>query len=184
MDPKEKTIDKASRKMLEVAADNDLCTIWDRFDTLQPQCGFGKMGICCRICSMGPCRIDPFGEGADRGACGATAGIIAARNLARMIAAGAAAHSDHGRDVAHTLLLAAEGKADGYEIKDENKLKSLAGELEIKIEGRTKKEIAKDVAEALFAEFGQQHGELKFIQRAPEARKKLWREPAGVCVKV
>ncbi len=180
----DRTIDKASRKMLEITEKENISTAWDRFDALQPQCGFGKLGICCRICTMGPCRIDPFGEGPDRGVCGATADIIVARNLIRMIAGGAAAHSDHGRDIAHTLLMTAEGKTKGYEIKDEKKLKTLAKELGIKTDGRKKNEIAKDVAETLFAEFGQQHGELKFVQRAPEPRKKIWRElgimPRGI----
>mgnify|MGYP002064120728 CR=1 FL=1 len=78
---------------------------------------------------MGPCRISPFeDEGPQRAICGATADIIVARNLIRMIAGGAAAHSDHGRDLAHTLLLTAEGKSGGYDIKDEIKLAALAGE--------------------------------------------------------
>ena len=66
----------------------------------QPQCGFCELGLSCRICVMGPCRIDPFGDGPQRGVCGADADIMVARNLARMVAAGAASHSDHGRDLA------------------------------------------------------------------------------------
>ena len=128
-----KTIDKASEQVLKKAEKEKIETAWDRLESMQPECGFGQLGICCRNCVMGPCRIDPFGEGAKTGICGATADIIAARGIARMIAAGAAAHSDHGRDVAHTLLMTAEGKTKGYEIKDEQKLKSLAEELGIKI---------------------------------------------------
>jgi anaerobic carbon-monoxide dehydrogenase catalytic subunit len=47
------------------------------------------------------------GEDTRKGLCGATANTIAARNFARMVAAGAAAHSDHGRGVAETFLAAA-----------------------------------------------------------------------------
>ena len=40
------------------------------------------------------------------------------------------------------------------------------------------------MAEKIFAEFGQQHGELNFIQRAPEARREIWRKlgimPRGI----
>ena len=57
-----------------------------------------------------------------------------ARNLLRMIAGGAAAHSDHGRDVAHTLLLMAEGKAKDYRVKDERKLRQLAEEYGVGVE--------------------------------------------------
>lgn len=133
---------------------------------------------------MGPCRIDPFGEGPSRGVCGATADTIVARNLARMIAGGAAAHSDHGRDVAHTLLLTAEGKSGGYEIKDEAKLKALAAEYGIETEGRSKEEIALDLARAVYAEFGKQEGPIQFTRRAPAKRVSLWQslgiDPRGI----
>ena len=111
--------DKASQVMLKKAAEAQIETVWDRYETMQPQCGFGSLGICCRICSMGPCRIDPFGKGPQAGVCGANADTIAARNLIRMIAGGAAAHSDHGRDIAHTLLMVAENPNSDYEVKDE-----------------------------------------------------------------
>jgi len=183
-DKKNRSVDPAAQKMIGKVCETGLETAWDRYDKMLPQCGFGELGICCRICVMGPCRIDPFGEGPQRGICGATADIIAARNLLRMIAAGSAAHSDHGRDVAHTLLMASEGKAEGYEVKDEKKLRTVAGELGIKTEGRNKNEIAKDVAEKAFGEFGKQHGELMFIQRAPKLRQDLWRKlgvvPRGI----
>ena len=103
---KKRSIDPASLAMLDVATDAGIQTAWDRLELQEPQCGFGRLGICCRNCTMGPCRIDPFGDGPSEGICGATADIIAARNLIRMIAGGAAAHSDHGRDIAHTLLMA------------------------------------------------------------------------------
>ena len=103
-----RSADPATVEMLTLAADQNLSVAWDRYEAMQPQCGFGQLGICCRTCTMGPCRIDPFGDGPSEGVCGATADIIAARNLIRMIAGGAAAHSDHGRDIAHTLLMAAE----------------------------------------------------------------------------
>ena len=124
-----KSIDNAALEMIELAKKKGLETAWDRYEKMLPQCGFGQLGICCRICVMGPCRIDPFGEGPQKGICGATSDIIAARNLMRMIAAGAAAHSDHGRDIAHTLLLASEDKAQGYSIKGKNRLYELAGEM-------------------------------------------------------
>jgi len=183
-DPKNRSIDPASQCMLDVAAEAGMETAWDRFDKMQPQCGFGQLGLCCRICSMGPCRIDPFSDDEQCGICGATAGIIAARNLARMIAGGAAAHSDHGRDIAHTLLMAATGECDDYQIKDDRKLKALAGELGVETDSRGIKEIARDVAEKAFAEFGQQHGELNFAHRAPEPQQENWRKqgvmPRGI----
>jgi carbon-monoxide dehydrogenase catalytic subunit len=171
---RERSMDVASQAMLVEAEKAGLEVAWDRLEKQQPQCGFGELGVCCRNCNMGPCRIDPFGEGPTRGVCGATADIMVARGLLRMIAAGAAAHSDHARDAAHTLKLTAEGKGGGYEIKDEAKLQSLASEYGIATEGRSKEEIALDLANAALAEFGQQEGPIQFTRRAPAKRVELW----------
>lgn len=176
--------DRATQYMLKKANDAHTVTVWDRYEGMQPQCGFGSLGICCRICNMGPCRIDPFAEEEQTGVCGAPTDTIVARNLARMIASGAAAHSDHGRDVADALLLAAEGKTKDYKIQDEEKLRILAQEYEIKTDGRSREEVAGELAKKILGEFGQQHGELRMPSRAPESRVKIWREaeimPRGV----
>jgi carbon-monoxide dehydrogenase catalytic subunit len=180
-----RSIDPATHEMLAQAEELDLDTAWDRYEAQLPQCGFGELGVCCRHCNMGPCRISPFEEeGPKAGVCGATADIIVARGLLRMIAAGAAAHSDHGRDIAHALLLTAEGKGGGYEIKDEAKLQALAAEYGIKTDGRSKEEIALDLAHAAYAEFGKQEGPIQFTRRAPEKRVALWQslgiDPRGI----
>jgi len=175
-----KSVDPATQKMLEHAEKLELETAWDRYDKMLPQCGFGELGLCCRICNMGPCRISPFEDtGPKKGICGATADIIVARNLIRMIAGGAAAHSDHGRDLAHTLLLTAQGKSGGYEIKDETKLAALAREYGIETKGRIKEEIALDLAQKVYAEFGKQEGFVQFSRRAPKKRVELWKK-AGI----
>ncbi|HHN93396.1 MAG TPA: carbon monoxide dehydrogenase, partial [Anaerolineae bacterium] len=180
-----RSIDPAALEMLARAEELHLETAWDRYEAMLPQCGFGELGVCCRNCNMGPCRISPFDdEGPKLGICGATADTIVARNLTRMIAAGAAAHSDHGRDIAHTLLLTAEGKGGGYEIKDVEKLKRVAAEYGIETEGRSKEEIALDLARAAYAEFGKQEGPIQFTRRAPEKRVELWEalgiDPRGI----
>ena len=177
------SIDPASQQMVKLAG-GEFEFAWDRYQAQQPQCGFGQLGVCCRICVMGPCRIDPFGQGPQKGVCGATADMIAARNLVRMIASGSAAHSDHGRDVAHTLLTAATDPNCDYKVRDGKKARTLAKEFGIETNGKSDAEIAKAVAEMCFGEFGQQHGELKFAQRAPDEQKRRWREnrvmPRGV----
>ena len=99
----ERSIDPASQAVLLKAKENGIETAWDRYEKQLPQCSFGQLGICCRNCNMGPCRIDPFGEATEKGICGATADIIVARNLLRTIAAGAAAHSDHARGCSANL---------------------------------------------------------------------------------
>jgi len=113
-----KSIDRTVNTMLEKTSEQGVETIWDRSDQQKARCGFGEQGLCCRACYMGPCRIHPKGKGAQYGVCGASAEVIVSRNFARMVAAGASAHSDHGREVAKTLLLAAESADSGYTIKD------------------------------------------------------------------
>jgi len=182
--PNKKTIDPATQQMLDRAKKEGLATSWDRLEAMSPQCGFGQLGICCTVCHMGPCRVDPFGEGPQNGVCGANADTIAARNLLRHIAVGAASHSDHGRDVAHTLHLASKGATHDYEVKDEKKLKEVAANYNISTEGKSKEAIAEEIANKALAEFGQQHGELEFIKRAPKKRQEIWRKldivPRGI----
>jgi len=168
--------DKATQKMIKHASNENIQTVWDRFEAMQPQCGFGKLGLCCRHCSMGPCRIDPFGEGPQVGVCGADADTIAARHLVRMIAAGTAAHSDHGRTVVHTLQMAAEGGESAYKIKDEAKLRKIAEIYGIKTENRAAKDIAADLVKETKKEFGQQDGFLQIAGTAPKARIDLWKK--------
>jgi carbon-monoxide dehydrogenase catalytic subunit len=177
MEPKGRSSDKAAQEMLKHANKAGLETAWERFEQQEPQCGFGRLGICCRICSMGPCRIDPFEDGPQAGVCGANADTIAARNLLRMIAAGAAAHSDHGRDIAHTFKMAAESESCDYMIKDELKLREVAARYGIKVEGRQTKEIACDLANVMLAEFGKQDGTLISASAyPPPARQKIWQQ--------
>jgi len=179
-----RSIDQTIAPLLKKAREDGVETVWDRLEKQLPQCGFGQLGICCRNCAMGPCRIDPFGEGADKGVCGATADTIAARNFIRMIAAGAAAHSDHGRGVAETLLAVANGKTSDYKVKDEQKLIAVALDFGIKVEGKGTNEILKEVAHLALAEFGNQEGEIRYLKKAPLKRQELWRKkgiaPRGI----
>ena len=177
-----KTTDKVAKFLIDKAKEDGVELAWDRLEKQQPQCGFGLLGICCRNCNMGPCRIDPFG-GVEKGVCGATADVIVARNLCRMIASGAAAHSDHGRDMVLTLLLMAEGEAKDYKVTDSEKLKKIAKEYGIDV-NRSDTEVAKDLAKEIMREFGIEKGYIQFIERAPEKRKEIWRKlgiiPRGI----
>jgi anaerobic carbon-monoxide dehydrogenase catalytic subunit len=179
-----KSIDSAVTYLLEKNEQRGIKTVWERSEEQNPRCGFGEKGLCCRNCYMGPCRINPTGKKPQQGVCGATAEVIVARNFARMIAAGAAAHSDHGRDVAEALLHAASGPERGSSIKDIAKLKKVAQILGVSTENRPNAEIAREVAEKALENFGRQEGEIDFVRRAPETRQALWREqgivPRGV----
>src|SRR5512146_2488821 len=177
-----KSIDPATIKMLKKAAADGCETVFDRAEAMKP-CPIGAEGSCCKNCAMGPCRVpapkkkDGAGEKAKRaGLCGATAETISARNFARMVAAGTAAHSDHARGIAETFLATAKGKVPEFSIKDEQKLYQVANDLGVEIGDRSVQEIAVEVGEKCVAEVGRQEGELEFVKRAPAKRQDIWRK--------
>jgi len=159
----QKTMDPAVQEMLLRAEQMGIETVWDRYQAQLPQCGFGELGPCCRFCLQGPCRVDPFGEGPQRGICGADANSIVARNLARAIAAGTAAHSGHAKHLAHTLLRWAEGKAPDYGVKDEAKLRAVASRLGIPLDGKDVRQLAREVAEAALADFSEKETPVAWV---------------------
>ena len=182
-----RSVDPASVEMIEKAAADGCQTVFDRAEAMKP-CPIGAEGSCCRNCAMGPCRV-PLPKGREetveekrkrRGVCGATAETISARNFVRMIAAGSAAHGDHGRRIAELFQSVANGKAPGYQLKDEQKLLQLALEFGVEIKSRSNQEIAKDIAGIAIGEFGKQEGELRMISRAPLKRQEIWREQGVV----
>ncbi len=178
----ERSMDPAAQAMLIRADALGIGTAFTRAENLAPcPIGSGQKGVCCKNCYMGPCRITKDGQ---VGVCGATLETIAARNLARGIAAGAAAHSDHGRDLVFTLEAVAKGEAPGYAIRDTAKLWDVAHRVGIPTEGRTVNDVALDVANKAMSEFGQQRGELVYLKRAPKKRYELWKKqdltPRGI----
>ncbi len=175
----QRTLDKSALPLLEKAMSEGLETVWDRLEEQQPQCGFGQLGVCCNRCTLGPCRIDPFEDGPKKGVCGADADLIAARNFLDDLSTGAAAHSDHGREVVETLLQTAMGQAKGYSITDEDKLKVLAQEMGIEFEAQDVQKTAKELALALLEEFGTVKNRINFASRAPEKTREAWTK-AGI----
>jgi carbon-monoxide dehydrogenase catalytic subunit len=176
----EKTADPAAIEMLIRADELGISTAFSRADDMVP-CNIGGAGMCCKICGMGPCRLTKDGQ---TGVCGATIDTIQARNFTRAVAAGAAAHSDHGRDMAFTLKAVANGETEGYVLRDVAKLRSIAAIYDIPIEGRSPSEIANDLADLYIAQFGQQKGKIVVTKRAPKKRQQLWAErgilPRGI----
>lgn len=150
------TTDPAVSEVARLAAEQGVETVFDRFRAQQPQCGFGSLGLCCRVCWKGPCRIDPFGAGPQKGICGADRHTIAARQLTRMMAAGAAAHADHGRHILYALQKLIAGKAEALSIKDSGKLLATATRLGIETKDRAIMDVAQDVVDASFEDFSNQ----------------------------
>jgi carbon-monoxide dehydrogenase catalytic subunit len=172
----EQSSDPAAQEMLIRADELGIGTAFSRADEMVP-CNIGGAGMCCKICGMGPCRLTKAGQ---TGVCGATIDTIQARNFIRSIAAGAAAHSDHGRDMAFTLKAVANGETEGYMIRDVAKLRMVAASVGIRVEGRSPKEIANELADLYIAQFGQQRGQVVVTKRAPKKRQKLWEERGAV----
>ena len=139
-----------------------------------PHCGFGEAGTCCRICSMGPCRITPK---APRGICGCDVHGIVGRNYLRFTAGGSATHSDHGREIMHTLYQTREG--GNYQVKHPEKLKRIAKEWGVETESKDIYDLAHEIAEIGLLEYGKPFGTQRFLKRAPEHTQKLWNE-AGI----
>lgn len=183
-DDRKLSIAADARQMLRIARENNIETVWDRLQAQEPQCGYCSLGLSCRNCAMGPCRIDPFGDGPQKGVCGADGDVIVARNLARTIAAGASAHSDHGRDILEALYHVGTGETNAYQISDEAKLHRLAGEYGISIEGKDNKTIARELAWEMMEDFGTRKEEITFLKRVPEKRRTLWHKigvtPRGI----
>ena len=183
---KVRSIDSATISMIEKAQKENISTVFFRADEIKP-CPIGIEESCCKICGMGPCRMPRSKKGEEkerRGVCGATVETVVARNFARKIAAGTAAHSDHAREVVETFIKAAQGKAQGFAIKDHVKLLEVALDFGVDIEGRDPNEIALEVGEKALAEFGKQNGELVYIKKAPLKRQQIWRKwgvvPRGI----
>jgi carbon-monoxide dehydrogenase catalytic subunit len=176
----------STQKMIDRGRELEVDTVFDRAESMKP-CPIGADGSCCKNCSMGPCRVPlPKKEGEPQkvGVCGATAETIAARNFIRMVAGGAAAHSDHGRGVAEVFLAAARGEVPGYGIKDVQKLLQVGLDFGLDVENMDQTELAIKVGELALAEYGKQEGEIVFAKRAPLKRQEIWRNnnlmPRGV----
>ena len=201
VDPRTSSVDPATIQTLAKAQADGVETIFDRALTMKP-CNIGEQGTCCKMCAQGPCRMPlpkkGFEDGKDtrKGLCGATPETVAARNFARMVAAGAAAHSDHGRGVAEVFLAAARRETDDFRIQDTEKLLQIAPDFEVAttevveengekvVKERDIYDIAVEVGEKALGQWGQQDGEIYYAKRAPEATYKNWQDldvvPRGI----
>lgn len=175
------TIWDDAKAMIKKGRKEGIETVHERLAQQTPHCKFCELGTTCRNCTMGPCRISAK---MPRGVCGADADVVVARNFGRFVAGGSAGHSDHGRDLIEVLEAIVEGETKDYQIKDEAKLLRIAGEMGIETEGRELMDVANDLVDCCFADFGSRKKELSFLSRVPEVRKEKWAKlgmtPRGV----
>ncbi len=164
-----------ARKMLTKARKDGVETAWDRLETQTPHCVFCEKGLTCKNCVMGPCRISVREGGKrQRGVCGADGDVIVARNFGRFVAGGSAGHSDHGRDLIEVLEAIVDGSTKDYRITDEAKLMRIAAEVGIATEGRAVMDVAADLVDACYADFGSRRKEIMFTSRVPQKRREIW----------
>ncbi len=170
-----------AKQMIVKAQKDGVETVWDRLESQSPHCPFCEQGLTCQKCTMGPCRIS---EKKPRGVCGADADLTVARNFGRFVAGGAAAHSDHGRDLVETLHAIGQGKTTDYEVRDPDKLTRLAAEIGVDASGKSVQELALVVAESMIRDFGFKNNDIGFMSRVPAKRKDVWAKvgitPRGV----
>jgi len=169
------TICESTIQMLERGRRDGVETAFDRAANMKA-CPIGADSACCKHCSMGPCRLnakDPYGK---VGVCGATIDTIQARNFARMVASGAAAHTDHGMSMLDLFREVVNGNIQDYKIKDPIKLEEVAKSIGIETADRKLEEIAKDLYEELERTYTQVEGEIPFAQRVPEKTLETWRK--------
>ena len=146
-----RTIDPAALAVIDRNSENGRHeTAYERYVKMQPQCNFGRTGVCCRICLQGPCRIT---KKSSKGVCGAHGYTIVARNLIRAISGGTAAHSDHSRHMLYALMEVLEGKAPDYGVEDPAKLRRVASRLGIEIEGKDDHQLLEAVLQQAISDF-------------------------------
>ncbi len=175
LDTREVTTCEATAQMLRKAERDGVETAFHRAAEMKP-CPIGADSACCKHCSMGPCRLiskDPY---AKVGVCGATIDTIQSRNFARMIASGAAAHTDHGMSMLDLFREVVNGRITDYGIKDPIKLEAVAQEIGIETEGREIRDIALDLYRELERTYTQVDGEIPFAKRVPPKTLETWRK--------
>ena len=177
----EMTIWEDAQKMIHKAKAEGIETAWDRLEEQTPHCTFCELGTTCRNCIMGPCRIRPSknkngspNTKMQRGVCGADADVVVARNFGRFIAGGSAGHSDHGRDLIEVLESIVEGETKDYTVRDEAKLIRIANELGIATANRKLMDVASDLVDLFYSDFGSRRKSVSFLARVPEKRRAIW----------
>ncbi len=178
LDLREATSCPATLQMLKRLDADGNDSAFHRAAEMKP-CPIGADSACCKNCFMGPCRLNSKDPYSKVGVCGASIDTIAARNFARAVAAGAAAHTDHGMGMLDALRGVVNGTIGHFKIQDEGKLRSVAESIDIPTEGRSVKEIATDLYKELERTYTQVEGEIPFAKRVPPKTLEQWRK-AGV----
>lgn len=165
-----KMCESADKRLESFIASKDIETSFHRTEDQKIKCGFGLQGVCCRLCSNGPCRITPKSP---RGICGADADTIVARNFLRAVASGSACYIHVVETTARNLKDLGEKKGN---IKGLNALEDLAKTFGIEATDNHQKciEIADKVLNDLYKPRFEKMELVEKIAYAPRVAK--WKE--------
>ncbi len=175
INPSDVTICEATAQMLRKAQRDGVETAFDRAANMKA-CPIGADSACCKHCSMGPCRLNAKDPYSKVGVCGADIDTIQARNFARMVASGAAAHTDHGMSMLDLFREVVNGHITDYKIKDTIKLENVAKSIGIETDGKSVTEIAQELYIELEKTYTQIEGEIPFAKRVPSKTLETWRK--------
>ncbi len=168
IDPSKATIDRVTRELLERSLQDGVETIWHRFSAQQPQCGFGLLGICCRHCLIGPCRIDPFNEEISRGSCGVDADTIVSRGLLRHVCAGASSYTDLTMDLLDYAQAIVEGRCKDLTVADKARLEELAKLVDVDPQGKDEIKLLAEVVDEVSRDLGSLFRSKIFERNVPQ----------------
>lgn len=165
------TCTSADKPLEAFIAGLPLETSHHRVESQETKCGFGLKGVCCRLCSNGPCRITPEAE---RGICGANADTIVTRNLLRAVASGSGCYIHVVEKTAQNLKNTAEVKGT---IKGEKALRLLVNEFGLE-ESDDLHKMAYEVADKVLKDlYKPDHEEMELVEKIAYApRYKRWKE--------
>lgn len=164
------TCASADKKLEQFIADLPMETSFHRVESQEVKCGFGKQGVCCRLCSNGPCRIT---DKSPRGVCGANADTIVIRNFLRSVAAGSGCYIHVIENTARNLKDIALAKGTLKGLKTLDKLCGIFG-----IDAADNYDKALKVAEAVLADiYKPDYEKMELTEKLTYApRYKRWTE--------
>ncbi|MHC1748147.1 MAG: anaerobic carbon-monoxide dehydrogenase catalytic subunit [Cellulosilyticaceae bacterium] len=165
-----KTCKSADKPLENFIQSLEVETSHHRVEGQKTKCGFGLQGVCCRLCSNGPCRITPK---APKGVCGASADTIVARNFLRAVSAGSACYIHVIETTALNLKKVAQSRGV---IKGMNALNRLADVFEIKNSDPYEK--AYQISEAILKDiYKPDYEKMELVEKlAYPPRYKKWQE--------
>lgn len=155
-----------------LSSKEEIETSFNRVEKQKAKCKFGKTGVCCKLCSNGPCKITP---NSPKGVCGADADTIVARNFLRAIGAGSACYLHVVENTARNLKDIAEGKGN-LKIKSPETLNKLAEIFDIVETDLNKKaiKVADEILKDLYKPRFEKMELVKKLAYAPRYRR--WEE--------